>query len=423
MKLKGIAAVAIAALFCVGAMAVFAGTDTSAADPGLDKGYAYGQSFELDMKKLDAEFKKTSSAGLLDTINGAILENLGDLNDGSAVSIDSASIKNIDFKILFASMIEVVEANENGYVIDYLNTFMFDFKIAAEINGKLPKAGTYDYDYEFQANDVQSRTVGFSGSVFVGYELTGTIELTPDGDLKSISLKFEIYAYMNIESGITITSSADGMKETISYNKTKYEAKADFGYSFKLVFTDDLSGNYEVSVEQAKMDGGITINDAAKAFFDMVYEEPGFVDNKIMNLTAPDGTKVLVNGKLSSFDLNELLEEANGGDPLKVPKADTEAMMASIEYNPYNLLTDTPFGDMAAAAGIEELFEGLEARELNPAEKNDVKNTASKVRTGINTAKNVDTGKKDNTMLYVAIGAVALGAVAVIAYFVFIRKP
>ena len=440
MRTGKILAIAVAAVFCLGFASVLTADNASAADPKLTEGSAYGQSLTLDMKTLDPALREAfglkDGDDLLKAIGEAVL---GEMTPTSAVVLKDINLQTLDFNFVLASLAEVVKANDtDGYVIDYSMGFVFSAKMACEVSGKLPKAGTYNYDYysdyKYSDAEVADRTVKGSAEVSMGVLIRGTLELTPAGELKCITINIDAYLNASLTMGVKYEYiyGADPTKGPekfkITYTNVKYEMSSEISLSTKLSFEADAAKTvYSVKIDELGVKGKIALSDDLKSLIDNNMGEPGYADKNILN-ASPGGLKLVTNGELKTegliADPNKTAETLNGG-PLTIPYIDIEDMEAAADtMNPYDVLKDSPVGDMLVKFGMDDMLDDLKVTQVTNDEAKEIKKALGDVGSNIDkNTGNKSGGGKNNTLLYVGVAVVAIGIVACIGYFVFLRKP
>ena len=426
---------AIAALFCIGSLAVLAGPNASAADPPElnEAGDAYGQSFKLDMKALEPylkeEFGFDKNADFLECVNEVIALAVGsglDLDEG--VIFDKIEISKLDFKLIIASLSELLKADENGAVISFAAGIGVEATLAGKISGMLPKNGSNLND----TFDVEARSVDISLSVAASVMVSGTMELDADGNIKSIFISVDLFASATIEAGFTLQfvyDEDDDLEQVIiTYGKFKFgvsaEANAYAKLGFELYDEDDdtIYDGYDVTIEELGASGKISISSDLKKLIDSILNQEGFVDS-ILNLTF-DGDKLLDDGKFNLNDfLSELKDEINGeGTQMDLEESDFLKELVSTgligNYLPElaglleDLLGDS---DIGTKMNDDSLFAGLQPGQLDGPGVEEVKRALQEIK---------DIGNDDGdawTLVLVAIAFVAVLGIFSVAFFA--RKP
>lgn len=426
MDLKKTVVFAIAAVFCICSLSVIAGSNASAEELEFKEGDAYGQVFELNMKTLEPILKDylglDEGDDLLGSI-GSMLIDMMEFEESDVFYLDELNIQKLDFSLIIASLTEVVKANDDGCSVDYAAGIGFTAAVAVEVGGMLPKAGTYDLENDPEASDLEKRNFGFSADVAFGFYAYGTVELTPDGVIKSVSINVDVFASATIRTGITFELTygtepgADPEKITLNYKDSRYEASADLHFTSGWVFAlDEIEKKYTVSIDDLNVTGKISINNELKALIDMMVGEENYVDDNIMNMEA-GGFKILVDGELklndiiSTMDLNTMIDTING--PLTIRYDEDEDLVLTEYMNLYNMLMAS-LDEYVSGLGLDDLLNDLKPAELDAAQLEEVKNALNDVRSN----GNGNSSGGSNLLLYA--GAVALIAViGVAAFFIF----
>jgi|GEM_PF-2842122 len=416
MKSGKVFVFALAVIFCIGSISVLA--NDASADMDLKKGDAYGQAFKLDMKTLEPSLKDALEyeGDFKKFLNEMIAEGIT-YDEDDLLYIDSLKITTLDFTVIIASLMEVVKADDSGTSIDYEMGLGVKFAVAGEMGGMLPKAGTYDASTGPGAGDVAKRNVKFSAEFVASMSVYGTMEFTPEGELKSVSVTIETFVSASISAGIAVEliygAGSAPEKIKLDYKNTSYDASFKLKTSFKLIFTpDEPEDNYEITIKDPSATGKITMSNDLKKLIDNILNEKGFVDDNIMNMTV-DGIKVFVNGELNNnlFDVYDL-EKMSEDDPFIVPYFTLNKGKLFNDYGLYDAIMGSAFGDFVTALGLEDVFEGLESKELDA---NGVKN----VKNALNDVRNM--GSDGNSLLlYIAI--IAVVAIVGVGAFLFIRS-
>jgi len=405
MKSGKIFAFAIVALFCIGSLAVLAGPNASADEMELTEGSAYGQAFKMEMKNVE-EAAGLSEGDILKFLNEALVAEIGSISTGP-ISIDSIEFQKLDFKIIIASLIEVVKANgDDGYIIDYAAGIGIEASVLLEIKGMLPEGGTYGTDVAPSEVDIKEKKVKFGVDVVLGLSVYGTMEFSPEGVLKSMTVNIELSASLKVKTGLTFEfvygeDPADGPEAIkLIYKDTTYEASANLEFYAKLLFDPVVISSedkYEVYVDDISASGKISFNKNLSSFIDMLAGE-SIVDT-IMN------NEFLDNGK---FKLSEdMTKAAKESEPTVVDYfslADLKTSAANLNSKLDDILPDI------------DLFDGLKPSELTNDQVKAVKKSLQEI-------KDIDDDGGNNTLALVIIAVVLVAVIAVIAVVFFIRKP
>jgi len=403
MKSGKIFAFAIVALFCIGSLAVLAGPNASADEPELNEGAAYGQAFKMEMKDVE-EAAGLSEGDILKYLNEALVTEIGSISTG-VVSIDSIEFQKLDFKLIIASLIEVVKANEDdGYIIDYAAGIGIEASVLLEIKGMLPEGGTYGTDVPPSAVDIKEKSVKFGVDVALGLSVYGTMEFSPEGDLKSMTVNVELSASLKLMTGITFEfiygeDPADGPEAIkLIYKDTTYEASAKLQFYAKLLFEVTPSEDeYEVYVDDISASGKIALNKDLASFIDMLVGE-SIVDT-IMN------NEFLDNGEFKmSEDVTRSVKESDPEVIDYFSLANLKAAAGNLSNRLDDILPDI------------DLFNGLKPSELNEDQVKDVKKYLQEIKDIGN-----DDGNNVWTLVLVAIAFVAVLGIFSVAFFA--RKP
>ncbi|MCL2143181.1 MAG: hypothetical protein FWH44_02865 [Methanomassiliicoccaceae archaeon] len=412
MKTGKIFAIAVAAVLCAGLVSVLAGANASADDPELEEGYAYGQSLKMDMGTM-LDQMEIEKGELLEILGPALVGLMGFDPAVDAAYIDSIDIQDLDFSIALASLVEVVKADaDDGYVIEISAGLALSASAAAEMSGMLPKEGKWDPSIPFTAGDVDEGTAAFSIEAKAGFYVSVVMDVAPDGFIRSVTVNCDLFASVIIKTNITVIpyGNLDGLDELeIIYGDAVYKADVDLSLYAKLVFEPNEDGDEFVgSIDGLSVTGSMSFSDDLKDYIDTLAGE-GFTDS-IMNLSY-GGYDIIVDGVLNinevldDVDINALIDDLPG-----------DMFKGSYEENLMDFENVKPL-DLFAGTALEGL--GLGMSELDADGVREVKADLDRIRGG--TQSGGDGG--DNILLYAAIAAVAVAAVAGVGYFLFIRKP
>jgi len=379
MKPAKMISIAIATLLCIGFISVFA-ADASAEDDPLQEGYAYGYSYKIDKAAIEKEL----DMNLTDMING-VLEGILEEDEDVASIINGLTVDDLNFSLALAAYMEVVKADDTGYIIDYGFGFGADFSIAVTVSGMFPKAGTYASEDDIA--ELEQRSVKFSFSVSFGVAVFASFELDADGELVSITLDASLRFSASLKMGMTIQFKDDG-SFVLSYKNSEYAVGINAALCAKLLFEpveDSECDEVAITADSLSLTGGVTISKDLKALIDSVIEE-GYVDNNLLNMTTEDGIKILTDGKFG-IDLADLTDEEKTTVMERPAGLTLEELTDTSNLDIFGqLMGNEEFATLLEEAGLTELFESLladlEASELDEAQLKDVKGAIEEIKEG-----------------------------------------
>lgn len=371
MKHSKIFAVTIAALFCLGALPLFAVEDASVSgeEPILNKGAAWGLSYELKYSDIEPIFSEALIAqGVDGAENGfdAYLDSMMMKELSESYDIDKAGL-DLDFKIMEAILIEVADATENGYKVDYLFGLIVEVSADVSAEGKFPKAGTYADIEAFTGADFEKRSVYTKVSMFMKFTISGTIDFTKEGAITGLSIDLGmklsggIKTNMDLNFDIDAYDVNDDAEIVISYKDRDYNMSFDLNTSMKLSFNgtglvlipfDLKEGTTNVdtaaSFDSISMTGNIKISNDAKGLIDQFIGKEGSVDSILTQTN---------NGKIDlKMDANTLsaMNNALALMPLKYT-----VDIAKNNDAEYNISISDPFGSFNPGnGGLDQFMNG-----------------------------------------------------------------
>ena len=474
MKHNKILAVAIVAVFCIGAIPLLVGeSEDVSADSALDikAGDAWGQAVELKYKDLEPKITEIlKENGLIegDDMLGELAELLKevlieqDINDVGF--FDPATVSKVelrlDFDIYEAVLIEAVKASKtDGYSVDIFAGISANLKVGATIKANFMKAGTYEVESLDNGNlpVYEEREVYVDLSAFLKLTVSGNLEFTGAGGLKAANLQIEAIVDLNLKTNfnieLTMTESAEPESFKVAYRDTTYGASVELKASVKatasgsglmiiptllkdglsvdtlskLTITDlELSGKISMTKDlQTFIDviGGIPIGDEiykSEDILNLTVQGIQIFDNGVLNKDIAATLKLMANAALPGADYTT---EVSGND--NVGYDIENDFIGSVEGFLWNSIIGVDIDILATADFSDEVMDIIKElgfadsfhfKQLNADEKSEIKNVINDVKN----AKPYGNGG-DNTLLFVGIGIAAVAAIGVAAFFL-LRK-
>ncbi|MDR0334726.1 MAG: hypothetical protein LBH69_02430 [Methanomassiliicoccaceae archaeon] len=340
--------------------------------------------FKIDQGTIDDALGENLKALLNEKLEEIIEDAGGDI-------IDKLVFNKLDFNFVLAEYMEVVRANDDGYQIDYGAGIGGGFAVEVTVGAMLPKAGTYDMNDDVPDDMMEMRDVKLAASASAGLAVFLSIELDADGELVSISMDVYLRAEATVKLGFSFELLDDDMIKW-SYNESVFSVGFNAAFSLKLSFcpSEEYDDELDISVDKLSITGKVTVSDDLKKLVDMASGEEGVIDS-LLNLHV-EGLILMENGELKVNDLLEHVDinEMIGGLAVANPGDLRDGLTAISDLDLFDMLMDSPAGEIISTLGLEDFFEGLKSGELTKGELNDIKNALNDIKTGGETKKGLD---------------------------------
>ncbi len=209
-------------------------TYAQAEKPEWEEGYAWAMGTEGDIQEI---FSPT-----LDQLDEMIEQEIEDEEDLHEIDYD------IDGEMGFYQIYEVIEADDDGYVMEIEAGGGIQASGSLEMTGELEQEGVYEDDED---PPMETKTISIEGEFYFIVDIEGTIRYDPDLAIEEIDLTYslEFSAEFSVENFPSHDYDREEETRTIEYEDFSGGISADMSLNLEMEFEPALDFfNFPINV-------------------------------------------------------------------------------------------------------------------------------------------------------------------------------